>query len=553
MPWSRRTVLTIAAIIPIIGITGDRFDRWMGGVSIPFRDDANLVIWLSWMLAVPLIFFIDARFRFAMHAVGVAAVGAMQIGIIALINIAEITPRMILTRTLPRVTPTIVLFYGAALAGGYALRSWQTLRERERRDAALATEVLRAEVELVKSDLDADALLHELQTIAKEIERDPRAAESRIESLSEFLHSVLANATWSETRVEAAPAPEPQRLRWMLFIAAPVIYSLATAMPAIVAVAMHDQLDAGRLWRTLLHALCMSAFMPVFLAAARQRMHRVAHVALMIVLAVIAALGTQILFLAIDSAMRGYSLVEQLTRTFPSRAFTFDRLFFLAAAAVALAFEFARRRHEREVEAERMRARLADAQLRALQMQLHPHFLFNTLNSIAGLLDDDPQAARLMTERLERFLRISLTLGDSQEVPLREELGFVMNYLEIQRARFGDRLRIETAIDESATGALVPALVLQPLVENAVKHGIAPKKGHGAICIRATTQGQMLHLLIEDDGAGLAGDILHPGLGMSNTRARLEQLYGAQQQFTWRSAGRGFVVELALPLRHAHA
>lgn len=551
--WSRRTVFAIAAIIPVIGITGDRFDRWMGGVSIPFREDPNIVIWLSWMAAVPLIFFIDARFRFAMHAVGVALVGAMQLGLIAIINIAEITPQLILTRTLPRVTPTIVLFYGVALAGGHALRSWQTLRERERRDAALATEVLRAEVELVKSDLDADALLHELQTIAQEIDHDPRAAESRIESLSEFLHSVLANATWSETRVETAPEPEPRRLRWILFLAAPLIYTLLTSAPAIIAVAMQGRLEAGRLWRTLLQALCMTAFMPMLLVAARHRLHRIAHVALMIVLAIVAALGTQILFFGIDGAMRGYSLFDQLPRVFPSRSFTFGRLFFLAAAAVAMAFEFARRRHERELEAERMRARLADAQLRALQMQLHPHFLFNTLNSIAGLLDDDPQAARLMTERLERFLRISLTLGDAQEVPLREELGFVMNYLEIQRARFGDRLRIETAIDESATNALVPALVLQPLVENAVKHGIAPKKGHGAICIRATTDAQMLHLTIEDDGAGLAGDILHPGLGMSNTRARLEQLYGAQQQFTWRSAGRGFVVELTLPLRHAHA
>ncbi|HEX6160324.1 MAG TPA: histidine kinase [Thermoanaerobaculia bacterium] len=554
--WSRSTLLPVAIAIPLMGIAGDRIDRFMAGApSPPIASDPNVVIWLTWALAVPMIFFLDTRpFRPLQHLFGVSIVAAVQLGIIALINIAEITPRLIVVRTIPRVTPTIVIFYGLTLASGYAVRSWQTLRDRERRDAALATELLRAEVELVKTDLDSDGLLRELQEIAAEIDRDPRAAESRIETLSGFLHGVLADPKWTASRVEPAiPAPEAKRTRWLLFLAAPMLYTLFTAAPAVVATAVQNQFDAGRLGRTVLHALCMTAFIPLLLVSARFRMNRMVQVALMISVAILAALGTQLLWIGIDSILRDYPMREQLARLFPSRAFTFDRLFFLAAAGAALAVEYARRRHEREIEAERMRARLADAQLRALKMQLHPHFLFNTLNSIAGLLEDDPHAARLMTERLERFLRISLTLGDAQEVPLREELGFVMNYLGIQRARFGERLRIDTEVDDATLDALVPALVLQPLVENAVKHGIAPKKGYGAICIRAAARSQMLHLTIEDDGAGLAAGALHPGLGISNTRARLQQLYGATQKFTWRSAGRGFVVELTLPLRTSHA
>jgi hypothetical protein len=538
-----------------MGMLGDRVDRAIAGAPpVPFREDANVVIWLSWVLAVPLIFAADARFRLWIHAIGVPLLLAVQVGLIALLYIAEVTPAMLIFVTLPRFAPTVVVFYGLALASGYALRSWQTLRERERRDAALATELLRAEVELVKSDLDADALLRELSTIASEIERQPRSAETRIETLSEFLHSVLADPKWTESRVEgAAPASEAQRVRWMLFLAAPMLYTIVTVAPAILAAVAQNELDGWRLARTFLHALCMTLFVPLLLLAARAKMPRLAQVVLMVVLAIGSAFATQILFTAIDGSIRGYTIREQWPRIFPSRGFTFDRLFFLATAGAALGVEFARRRHDRELEAERMRARLADAQLRALKMQLHPHFLFNTLNSIAGLLDDEPDKARLMTERLERFLRISLTLGDAQEVPLRDELGFVMNYLEIQRARFGERLQIETNIEAATLDALVPALVLQPLVENAVKHGITPKKGYGAISIRAAARAQTLHLTIEDDGAGLAGDILRPGLGVSNTRARLEQLYGAKQKFTWRSVGRGFVVELTLPLRNADA
>lgn len=555
MRWSRSVVFTVAAAIPLLGMLGDRLDRAMAGVpQVPFREDPSVVIWLSWALAVPLIFALDARFRLWIHALGIPLLLAVQAGLIVLLFIAEVTPEMLRLITIPRVMPTVVLFYGVALASGYALRSWQTLRERERHDAALATELLRAEVELVKNDLDAEALLRELGTIAGEIERAPRSAETRIETLSEFLHSVLADPKWTESRAgTAAPATAAKNVRWMLYLAAPLLYTIVTITPTIVAAVTQNELDGWRLARTFLHALCMMPFVPLLLVAARARMPRAAQVLLMIVLSVAFAFATQILFTAIDGSIRGYTIREQWPRLFPSRGFTFDRLFFLATAGAALAGEYARKRHGRELAAERMRARLADAQLRALKMQLHPHFLFNTLNSIAGLLDDEPLKARLMTERLERFLRISLTLGDAQEVPLRDELGFVMNYLEIQRARFGERLQIATQIDDAALDALVPALVLQPLVENAVKHGIAPKKGYGAISIRAAARAQLLHLTIEDDGAGLAGDILHPGLGVSNTRARLEQLYGAKQKFTWRSAGRGFVVELTLPLRTTHA
>lgn len=205
------------------------------------------------------------------------------------------------------------------------------------------------------------------------------------------------------------------------------------------------------------------------------------------------------------------------------------------------AWDFYRRFREREVRAAQLEARAArlerlmtEAQLEALRMQLQPHFLFNTLNAIAGLVRRHENAGAIrMLARLGDLLRLTLERDSPQRIPLLEELEFLDHYLEIERSRFADRLTVEVAVPDALGDALVPTLLLQPLVENAVRHGVARTPGPGHVVIRAERRGATLELEVEDSGPGFPGDSLTPsreGVGLANTRARLQQLYGARAE-----------------------
>jgi hypothetical protein len=177
----------------------------------------------------------------------------------------------------------------------------------------------------------------------------------------------------------------------------------------------------------------------------------------------------------------------------------------------------------------RLEADLADATLRALKAQLNPHFLFNALNSVMTLITSDPPAAQRMLVRLSELLRITLATNDAQEVSVEQELELVERYLEIERIRFGDRLAVVIEADAAARGSRVPALVLQPLVENAIVHGLSQRPGPGRVEVRARVSGPNVVLSVRDDGPGLRRPSSHAGagIGLGNLRARLERLYGA--------------------------
>ncbi|MDB6064184.1 MAG: signal transduction histidine kinase, LytS [Pedosphaera sp.] len=193
------------------------------------------------------------------------------------------------------------------------------------------------------------------------------------------------------------------------------------------------------------------------------------------------------------------------------------------------AVHFQRRYRERERRALFLESSLARARLHALQAQLHPHFLFNTLNGIATLLRRDPIVAEEMLTSLSDLLRLALSQSDKQQIPLREEMQLLDRYLEIQQMRFGDRLRCEQDIDPALLDNPVPALLLQPLVENAIKHGLEPSSQPGLVRIVAVVKGDRLVLSVEDNGVGLGKGRqtrATSGVGLSNLRARLEALYG---------------------------
>jgi len=197
--------------------------------------------------------------------------------------------------------------------------------------------------------------------------------------------------------------------------------------------------------------------------------------------------------------------------------------------------------------------RASQAQLQALKMQLHPHFLFNALHSISSLVHTDPDAADKMIARLGDFLRLTLDTAAAQEVPLRQEIEFLNCYLEIERIRFRDRLTTRLDVDPRALECRVPNLILQPIVENAIRHGVAPRSAPGRVEIRAERKGGSLRLQVRDNGRGIqeaACPTKGGGVGLSNTRARLRQLYGGAHRFEVENdpAG-GAVVTLEIPFR----
>ncbi len=203
-----------------------------------------------------------------------------------------------------------------------------------------------------------------------------------------------------------------------------------------------------------------------------------------------------------------------------------------------------------KAQAAQLQAQLADARLSALRTQLNPHFLFNTLNAVSALVERDPRGVRRMIARLSELLRTSLDEADESEVPLQRELTFIDRYLEVMQIRFQGRLHVRMHADPEVTAALVPNLILQPLVENAVKHGVSKTVGAGRIEIRAQRTDERVVLSVHDNGPGLPSGKAPgtEGVGLRNTRMRLAQLYGSDQSLTLRTAeGGGLVAEVSLP------
>jgi sensor histidine kinase YesM len=204
---------------------------------------------------------------------------------------------------------------------------------------------------------------------------------------------------------------------------------------------------------------------------------------------------------------------------------------------------------EREWRAAQLESQLVKAQLQTLKMQLHPHFLFNTLSHIVELIHTQPKAAEQMLIRLSELLRLALDARTADEAPLRQELAFLQKYLDIEQLRFQDRLQVKLDIDPPTLDHPVPNLLLQPLVENAIKHGLAARPGVGLIEIETKLAANELQLQIRDNGSGVAENgQVHDGIGLSSTRERLAQMYGTQARLTLRNrASGGLEVAITIP------
>jgi two-component system LytT family sensor kinase len=206
-----------------------------------------------------------------------------------------------------------------------------------------------------------------------------------------------------------------------------------------------------------------------------------------------------------------------------------------------------------ELEQSSLKTQLAQAQLKALKMQLHPHFLFNTLHSISSLVLEDPQKANSMIARLGDFLRLTLDNSEQQLVTLKEETEFLRCYLDIEQVRFGDRLKVAFEIEPTTLSAYLPHLILQPVVENAIQHAVAPRTAQSQINIKAEQRNGLLRLEITDNGPGLTSKdhlVAVPGVGLNNVRARLNQIYGRDFHFALSNvAGGGLTVAMEIPFQ----
>jgi two-component system LytT family sensor kinase len=272
--------------------------------------------------------------------------------------------------------------------------------------------------------------------------------------------------------------------------------------------------------------------------------------------------GVHVVLCAVADVFQGWVTAKPVVFAKSLRGILYNRTHYnLAVYAVIVcawhAWDYYRKFREREAHAAELTGRLAQAQLQALRMQLNPHFLFNTLNAISSLMLKDVSAANKMISRLGELLRLTLEKSDHQEVPLQQEIEFLRRYLEIEQIRFGERLQLKMEIDPSTLEAAVPNLILQPLVENAVRHAIEPQEAGGQIELRSIRDNGRLVLQVLDNGSGLmqetpkvaeASNETRQRIGLNNTRERLRKLYGKNQQFdlTGNAMG-GVTASLSIP------
>ena len=262
-----------------------------------------------------------------------------------------------------------------------------------------------------------------------------------------------------------------------------------------------------------------------------------------------AALHTLVLLL-LYWQMRGAdaSAINSLSKLFRVEfvyQFHLDLITYWVVLAVLRGSDFQRRLKNERLRSAQLEGQLAQAQLHALRMQLQPHFLFNTLNSISALALSDPATARTMIARLSDFLRLTLEADQRQSVPLARELQSLESYLAIQRMRFHDRLETQWQVADDALDAAVPHLILQPLVENALQHGLLPLSEGGSLRIEARREGSELCMTVEDNGRGLPEQEMREGIGLGNTRARLDALAGGLSLLA--RPGGGTRVEVRIP------
>jgi len=348
-------------------------------------------------------------------------------------------------------------------------------------------------------------------------------------------------------------------LRWVVIVVFWTVFGLlmawesyirfaGTGTPLSVVSALGNELLYAYIWILLTPIICrLSWRFP--LDGGRRLLHGATHLGLSVIVAIVHRMAFYVLMTVFTTGE-----LDSITWRSAARVILwyldYGVMLYWGLVLVQHAHGYFRRYRQNEREKSMLEAQLIRARLRALEMQLQPHFLFNTLNAISVLIQKNPDGARTMIGKLSDLLRVTLDRSSVQEVPLQEELKYLDCYLHIEQTRFEDRLTIQRDIDPQTLGAFVPTLLLQPIVENAMRHGVSHQPGPATVAIRAQKQNGFLRLQVEDTGPGL--DETHSpaeGIGISNTRTRLRQLYGDGGSFELRNAAHrgGAVVTITIP------
>ena len=322
---------------------------------------------------------------------------------------------------------------------------------------------------------------------------------------------------------------EPTHWRTLVVLNTTYWYLWALFTPAIVWLSQHFRFERQGLWRAMLvHIPSVVVF-------------SLGHIALMT--------GVQWWFARTQGSTFSWWPEAQGTALLN---FDWEMMTYWTIVGLSHAILYYRESRDRALRTSQLEMRLVEAQLKTLQQQLHPHFLFNTLHAISTLMHRDVEAADRTLMRLSDLLRLTLEHIGHQEIRFQAELDFLAKYLQIEQTRFADRLVVRFDVRPETLETLVPNLILQPLVENAIKHGVAKKTGLGHIDVSARREGDKLRMEVRDDGAGLSEDALtalQKGIGVSTTRARLQHLFGADYRFEFHRQSTGLTVVVAIPWR----
>jgi sensor histidine kinase YesM len=325
-----------------------------------------------------------------------------------------------------------------------------------------------------------------------------------------------------------------QPVQWKnLFSAQAVIYSWAILLPLIVFFARRFRFEQRNWWRVLPSQVAGTVIFLLLYRAIYSILYKIVHPERV--------------------AEQGGFLAFTLMQFIRNWVLDLPTYFFVLSSIYMV--DFYRRFQAEQLKSSELKAALATSQLNALKMQIHPHFLFNTLNSISALMHEDVKAADKMVARLGDFLRMTLESSGDREVSLKQEIDFVRHYLEIESVRFQDRLVVKMNIDPETLAARVPNLIIQPIVENAIKHGISQQTNMGSLSISSKRRGDKLQIQVEDSGPGLKpstsngnGKGKTGGIGLANTRARLAHLYEENYRFEIKNAvPHGVIVTLEIP------
>lgn len=572
----------------------------LGVVAVKFAfTDRSLAFSARWVAASFAIYLVDALALFAAwrltirfpigrgqphthlvpHAVAAVAYAAADILIYRTIAPAIDRANQYVVRSIEARAVIAAVTYAVAAGVMHAaeyIRRYRASRSAELRLRAeladAARERAEAEFRALKAEMNPQLLSDALTHVAALVRVNPAEAESSLARLGDTLRDAisrrpdeeLAGADEHAETVDAASDPggsargttRGTHVFLALFFSVDFAISASVNIGAIrrSGIGISPQ---GALFESLIYTVITTAALYVAIRIARDaqegtilRAHGLAAVAF----AAAAGLARHFIFLVIGPPFRLPPFAETIARAIGGA------LQYGIVAAVVAAFEYARRFASAEASGLALRAQLADAarrgaeaQLRALKLELNPHFLGNALATVAALIRKDPERAQRVIAQIDATLRDAISRVGIQEVTLAEEIESLAPFLAVERERFGERLAVSWDVDEEARRARVPHMILQPLIENAVKHGIAAREGAGRVVVAGKRVGDRLELSVRDDGIGLAraaAQTRGTGVGLANARARVEQLYGSAARLDLTPApDTGTIARLSLPWR----